>query len=247
MQDATSPETLNKEERARLILDFFHRTIVHHALWYSEVKHQLGEEKALEMLESASRKSYEIQMNHLAKIFKFEMVDTIPEPLLRMDEEDQKALLDRVAKNWLVGDGVWFQTVEFSEGMNDAKRCNDSCWAQFSPVEAASIKNLLGLDKQPGLDGLKRALAFRLYGTINEQSIRDEEEGSFIFQMDKCRVQAARNRKGLADYPCKSAGLVEYTYFARAIDKRITTECIGCPPDEHPKEWYCAWKFSVGE
>ena len=234
MQDATSPETLNKEERARLILDFFHRTIVHHALWYSEVKHQLGEEKALEMLESASRKSYEIQMNHLAKIFKFEMVDTIPEPLLRMDEEDQKALLDRVAKNWLVGDGVWFQTVEFSEGMNDAKRCNDSCWAQFSPVEAASIKNLLGLDKQPGLDGLKRALAFRLYGTI-------------IFQMDKCRVQAARNRKGLADYPCKSAGLVEYTYFARAIDKRITTECIGCPPDEHPKEWYCAWKFSVGE
>jgi hypothetical protein len=247
MHNATSPETLNKEERARLILDFFHRTIVHHALWYSEVKHQLGEDKALEMLESASKKSYEIQMHHLAKILKFEMVDNIPEPLLKMSEEDQKALLDRAAKNWLVGDGVWFQTVEFSEGMNDAKRCNDSCWAQFSPVEAASIKNLLGLEKQPGLAGLKRALAFRLYGTINEQSIRDEEDNSFIFQMDKCRVQAARNRKGLEDYPCKSAGLVEYTYFARAIDKRITTECIGCPPDAHPKEWYCAWKFKLDE
>lgn len=247
MQNATSPETLNKEGRAQLILDFFHRTIVHHALWYSEIKHQLGEDKALEMLEQASKKSYEIQMHHLAKIFKFEMVDNIPEPLLKMNEDDQKMLLDRTAKNWLVGDGVWFQTVEFSEGMNDAKRCNDSCWAQFSPVEAASIKNLLGLEKQPGLDGLKRALAFRLYGTINEQSIRDEEENSFIFQMDKCRVQAARNRKGLADYPCKSAGLVEYTYFARAIDKRITTECIGCPPDEHPKDWYCAWKFKLDD
>lgn len=247
MHDAASPETLNKEDRARLIIDFFHRTIVHHALWYSEVKHQLGEDKALDMLKQASKKSYEIQMHHLAKIFEFEMVDNIPEPLLQMSEDDQKALLDRVAKNWLVGDGVWFQTVEFSEGMNDAKRCNDSCWAQFSPVEAASIKNFLGLDKQPGLDGLKRALAFRLYGTINEQSIRDEQENSFIFQMDKCRVQAARNRKGLADYPCKSAGLVEYTYFARAIDKRISTECIGCPPDEHPKEWYCAWKFVLEE
>ena len=247
MQNATSPETLNKKERAQLILDFFHRTIVHHALWYSEVKHQLGEEKALDILEQASKKSYEIQMQHLSKIFKFEMMDNIPEPLLKMNEDDQKMLLDRTAKNWLVGDGVWFQTVEFSEGMNDAKRCNDSCWAQFSPVEAASIKNLLGLEKQPGLDGLKRALAFRLYGTINEQSIRDEEGNSFVFQMDKCRVQAARNRKGLADYPCKSAGLVEYTYFARAIDKRITTECIGCPPDEHPKDWYCAWKFSLDE
>ena len=247
MQNAISPETLNKEERARLILDFFHRTIVHHALWYSEVKHQLGEDKALEMLEQASKKSYEIQMHHLSRILGFEMVGNIPEPLLQMPEDDQKALLDRAAKNWLVGDGVWFQTVEFSEGMNDAKRCNDSCWAQFSPVEAASIKNLLGLDKHPGLEGLKMALAFRLYGTINEQSIRDEEENSFIFQMDKCRVQAARNRKGLADYPCKSAGLVEYSYFARAIDKRISTECIGCPPDAHPEEWYCAWKFSMDE
>ena len=245
MEKATSPKDLNREERARLILDFFHRTIVHHALWYSEVKHQLGEERALEMLEQASKKSYEIQMHHLAKLLKFEMVENIPEPLLQMNDEDQQMLLDRAAKNWLVNDGVWFQTVEFAEGMNDAKRCNDSCWAQFSPVEAASIKNFLGLDKHPGLDGLKRALAFRLYGTINEQSIRDEKENSFVFQMDKCRVQAARNRKGLADYPCKSAGLVEYTYFARAIDKQITTECIGCPPDEHPKEWYCAWKFTL--
>ncbi|MEA3495043.1 MAG: DUF6125 family protein, partial [Bacteroidota bacterium] len=27
------------------------------------------------------------------------------------------------------------------------------------------------------------------------------------------------------------------------IDPRIKTECIACPPDKHPKEWFCAWKF----
>lgn len=57
------------------------------------------------------------------------------------------------------------------------------------------------------------------------------------------RVQAARKRKGLEDYPCKSGGLVEYTYFARAIDSRITTECITCPPDPHPDDYFCAWRF----
>lgn len=36
---------------------------------------------------------------------------------------------------------------------------------------------------------------------------------------------------------------LEYEYFARAIDKRIETECIGCPPDVHPEEWFCAWRF----
>ena len=34
-------------------------------------------------------------------------------------------LMDAVAKNWLVNDGVWFQSVEFDNGMNDAKRCNE--------------------------------------------------------------------------------------------------------------------------
>lgn len=241
----SNPEELDNKNRAKLIIDFLQRTMIHHALWYTEVKHQMGEEKALDLLKDATAKSYQIQMGHLSKLLGFEMIDGIPEPLLNMAENKQRELLGRAAKNWLVGDGVWFQAVEQSEGMNDAKRCNDSCWAQFSPVEAASIKNLLDLPENPGLEGLKQALAFRLYGTINEQSIVGEEEGSFIFQMNNCRVQSARNRKGLPDYPCKSAGLVEYTYFARAIDKNITTECIGCPPDEHPEEWHCAWKFTI--
>ncbi|MFW5855438.1 MAG: DUF6125 family protein, partial [Thermodesulfobacteriota bacterium] len=47
------------------------------------------------------------------------------------------------------------------------------------------------------------------------------------------------------DYPCKSAGLVEYSYFAAGIDPRIRTECIGCPPDPHPEDWFCAWRFTM--
>jgi hypothetical protein len=247
IENAKTPEDLDHRDTARLILDFFHRTMVHHALWFSEVKHQMGEEKGLEMLQAASQKSYDIQMKHLSKLLGFEMDEGVPKPLLDMDSEALKELLGRAAKNWLVGDGVWFQTVEFSEGMNDAKRCNDSCWAQFSPFEAASIKKFLNLGEQPGLEGLKRALGFRVYGTINVQSIVEVDDNSFMFQMNDCRVQSARKRKGLADYPCKSAGLVEYAYFARAIDKRITTECVGCPPDEHPEDWFCAWKFSLKE
>ncbi len=243
IEDAKTPEDLNHKETASLILDFFHRTMIHHALWFTEVKHQMGEEKGLEMLHAASKKSYEIQMKHLSKALGFEMEEGIPKPLLDLDSENLKQLLERVAKNWLVGDGVWFQAVEFREGMNDAKRCNDSCWAQFSPFEAASIKQFLNLGEKPGLEGLKRALGFRVYGTINVQSITEEDDNSFVFQMNNCRVQAARQRKGLADYPCKSGGLVEYAYFARAIDKRIKTECVGCPPDEHPEQWFCAWKF----
>jgi hypothetical protein len=88
-------------------------------------------------------------------------------------------------------------------------------------------------------------LNFRIYAQVNTQSTVAEGPGSLVFQMNECRVQSARKRKGLDDYPCKSAGLVEYTYFARSIDDRIETECIGCPPDAHPDEWYCAWRFTL--
>lgn len=244
-QDAKNAGELDHRDTARYIVELFHRTIMHHGLWYSEVKHQLGTEKALELLGKASEKSLAIQLKHLGDLLGFSLEDGVPSFLLEMEPEKLNALKDRMAKNWLVNDGVWFQTVEFAEGMNDAKRCNDSCWAQFSPVEASCIKKHLQLPDQPGLDGLKRALGFRIYESINSQSIVDEADTSFVFQMNKCRVQDARKRKGLADYSCKSAGLVEYSYFARTIDSRIETECISCPPDEHPAEYYCAWRFSI--
>lgn len=240
-----SQDPIKKEETARLILDFFQRTMMHHAMWFAEVQHQLGREKALSVMEEVCKISYDIQLKRLGKILGFEMQGDIPSGLLNLPDEKLSELRDGLAVNWLANDGVWFQAVENKYGMNDAKRCNDSCWAQFSPFEAWSVKKLLNLGNSSGLEGLKKALQFRLYAAINKQSISEEKENSFVFQMNDCRVQSARKKKGLTDYPCKSAGLVEYATFAEAIDSRIKTECMGCPPDAHPDEWYCAWRFSI--
>jgi hypothetical protein len=63
--------------------------------------------------------------------------------------------------------------------------------------------------------------------------------------MNNCRVQSARKRKGLPDYDCKSMGLVEYRGFSETIDSRIETTCIAPPPDPHPANWFCPWRFSM--
>ena len=238
-------ENLTKADKARLVLDFYHRTMMHHAIWFAEVMHQMGREKAYKALDTAWQKSYSIQMKRLGKILGFENEEDVPQPLLRLSDEKMGELMEGSAINWLANDGVWFQGVEFEYGMNEAKRFNDSAWAQFSPFEAWSIKKLLDLPEKAGLDGLKKALQFRLYAYINKQSFSEETEKSFVFRMNECRVQLARKRKGLDDYPCKSGGLVEYTSFAEAIDSRIKTECISCPPDPHPDDYYCAWRFSI--
>jgi hypothetical protein len=238
-------EELNQAELVRFLLDIIHRSILHYGLWFTEVRHQMGTARALEVLKGAYERSLDIQLNRLSKVFGFELEDGLPKPLLEMERGQLKKLLDGFCANWLANDGVWFQAVEFKDGMNDAKRCNDSVWGRFSPIEAWAIKRFLGLPERPGLDGLRRALQFRIYAQINTQSTVEESPGALVFRMNECRVQSARKRKGLDDYPCKSAGLVEYTYFARSIDERILTECIGCPPDPHPEDWYCAWRFSL--
>ncbi|MFO7709887.1 MAG: DUF6125 family protein [Desulfobacterales bacterium] len=238
-------DDLDHAELVRFILDIIHRSVLHYGLWFTEVRHQMGTARALGVLKTAYERSLEIQMNRLSKVFGFELEGGLPKALLETDRAGLKALLEGFCTNWLANDGVWFQAVEFKDGMNDAKRCNDSCWGQFSPIEAWSIKRLLALPERPGLAGLTQALGFRIYAQINTQSIIEEGPDSLVFRMNECRVQSARKRKGLDDYPCKSAGLVEYTYFARSIDERVRTECIGCPPDPHPDDWSCAWRFTL--
>lgn len=212
-------------------------------MWFAEVQAHLGKEKALKALNEVYKTSYDVQMKRLSKTLGFEMKEGVPASLLKLPDDTMNSLRENVAANWLANDGIWFQVIEFMNSMTDAKSCNDSCWEKFSPLEAWSIKRFLSLSENPGLEGLKQALQFRMYAFINKQSFTDETENSFIFRMNDCRVQSTRKRKGLDDYPCKSAGRVEYSTFAEAIDFRIRTECITCPPDKHPEEWYCSWKF----
>ncbi len=245
MKNKKTQKELTKEENIRLIFDFWHRTAMHHAIWFSQVQKHLGTQQAFDKLNKVYKTSMQIQLKRIAKVLEFDIKNNLPSPLLELPENKISELKNAVAANWLANDGIWFQAIEFEHGMQDAKICNDNSWAEFSPLEAWSIKQLLNLSENPGLEGLKQALMFRVYATINKQSITEETKNSFIFRMDDCRVQSTRKRKGLADYPCKSAGIVEYTSFASAIDKRIKTSCVCCPPDKHPEEYYCAWKFYI--
>ena len=95
------PEDLSHEDKARLVVDMFHRIIIHYAFWFAEIKHQMGMEKALEVLGNASKRSYVYQMKRLSRVLGFEMKDDLPASLPEMPEESVRDLMDSVALNWL--------------------------------------------------------------------------------------------------------------------------------------------------
>jgi len=244
MGEMNGIEKLDNPALGRLAVDMLRRSLVHYGIWFNEVDHQLGLEKALQVEDEVFGKYWPLAVKRLAGVLGLSADNGLPRALTELPRDRLISLIDAISATWLAGDGLWFQAVEARQEMFTAKRCNDTCWIKFSPFEAERIKSLLDLPEKGGLEALKAALGYRLYSRINTQST-EWQGGSLVFKMVNCRVQDARRRKGLEDYPCKSAGVVEYTSFAHAIDPRIRTECIACPPDDIPDGLFCAWKFSI--
>ncbi len=161
-------------------------------------------------------------------------------------EELIKIIVDD-AKNWLAHDGLWFQAIEKRYGMDVAVDADTEAWRHFTVIEAKRIMERLGMASGGGIPALVECLKYRFYARLNLQECIEVTDTRVVFKMLDCRVQSARKRKGLADHPCKSVGIVEYSEFAKTIDSRIITRCIACPPDPHPDEFWCAWEFTILE
>ncbi|MCX7680394.1 MAG: DUF6125 family protein [Anaerolineae bacterium] len=167
------------------------------------------------------------------------------ERLMQHSKEELVAMLEDAARNWLAHDGLWFLAAEEAYGMEAAIELDVRAWEGFTVIEARRIMQRHGIAAGGGLEALERALGYRLYAYINRQEIVRVDEQTLLLRMNECRVQEARRRKGLADFPCQPVGLVEYAGFARTIDPRISTRCLICPPDSRPDEYWCAWEFRL--
>jgi hypothetical protein len=249
MDDSTRIELteLPQEDLLRMVGTFLGDVLVHYGMWFTEAVHGVGAEKALE-LESRVLPTYAaVVLQRLAPHLGIELENGIPRVLAEKSREELLLLIADIAKTWVASDGLWFQAVESVAGMGRAKEINDLCWSHFAQMEASKTLQFLGLGNNGGLRALEQALRLRIYSSINAHTSSWDADGSLLFSMTECRVQAARRRKQMDDYPCKSAGIVEYTLFARAIDPRIKTECVWCPPDRVPDEAFCTWRFTMEE
>lgn len=163
----------------------------------------------------------------------------------RMSREELLQALDMFAKNWLAHDGCWFLAAEEHFDMQTAIELDAASWKRFAAAEARRIMTTFDIPAEGGLTALERALGLRLYAVINSQRTEwSKDRRRLRFFMDLCRVQEARRRKGLADFPCKSVGTVEFETFAATIDPRIRTTCLHCPPDAAPGQ-SCGWEFTM--
>ncbi len=154
-------------------------------------------------------------------------------------------LLKIYSRNWQSLDGLWFGNVEAGFGLEAARRIDLKNWEKQALLEARRIKNVLNLN-EGGLGAVLKVLSLMSWQlTAPLFKIESETPQRVVFFWDRCAVQESRVRNGKPLFPCKTMKLTLLSGIARIAEPRTSVRCLACPPDPHPKNYWCRWELTI--